>query len=322
MASVAGMVALGLGVTACSGSGSQGAIETPTPTPTVSSTAAPPPTGGTVKVSGPLDAKPKVTLPKPFAVDKTTVHVVHAGTGPTLKKDDLVKVDYVGYDGVSSKVFDSSWQRNEQQVFSLTPGALIPGFIDGLLGQKVGSRVEIEIPPAQGYGPAGGNAQAGIGATDTLVFVVDIRAANHPAAKVTGKQSKPVPGFPLVKLAKGVPDSFAPSKAKVTHAKSAVLIDGHGPVLKKGQTIKFTYAAAVMNSGQPFDNTYGRQAVTVPLDANLGIAGMADQLVGKRVGSRVELVLPKALAHASQLPSGVKDKNATVVFVLDILGAI
>ncbi|MGN6503185.1 MAG: FKBP-type peptidyl-prolyl cis-trans isomerase, partial [Pseudolysinimonas sp.] len=44
------------------------------------------------------------------------------------------------------------------------------------VGQTVGSRVVVIIPPDQGYGPQGGNASAGIAADDTLVFVVDILA--------------------------------------------------------------------------------------------------------------------------------------------------
>lgn len=55
-------------------------------------------------------------------------------------------------------------------------GQLIPGFDEGLVGQTVGSRVLLVIPPDKGYGTAG-NSQAGISGTDTLVFVVDILAA-------------------------------------------------------------------------------------------------------------------------------------------------
>jgi peptidylprolyl isomerase len=42
------------------------------------------------------------------------------------------------------------------------------------VGVPVGSRVMLVIPPALGYGPAGGQASAGITKTDTLVFVIDV----------------------------------------------------------------------------------------------------------------------------------------------------
>jgi len=54
---------------------------------------------------------------------------------------------------------------------------VIAGFDEGLVGQTVGSRVLLVIPPDKGYGPEG-NPQAGIGGTDTLVFVVDLLATD------------------------------------------------------------------------------------------------------------------------------------------------
>jgi len=44
-----------------------------------------------------------------------------------------------------------------------------------LVGQPVGSRVLLVVPPADGYGAAGSPPK--ISGTDTLVFVVDILAA-------------------------------------------------------------------------------------------------------------------------------------------------
>jgi len=83
----------------------------------------------------------------------------------------------VGAIYASGTVFDSSWSRGVPVTFSIGTGDVIPGWDSGLVGQPVGSRVLMVIPPAQGYG-AEGNSSAGISGTDTLVFVVDILAAN------------------------------------------------------------------------------------------------------------------------------------------------
>jgi len=40
--------------------------------------------------------------------------------------------------------------------------------------------VMLVIPPSLGYGPAGGNASAGIQKDDTLVFVVDVVGSAKP----------------------------------------------------------------------------------------------------------------------------------------------
>jgi len=58
----------------------------------------------------------------------------------------------------------------------------VPGWDKGLVGQTVGSRILLVVPPADGYGakgspPIGGEGSPPIGAKDTMVFVVDILAA-------------------------------------------------------------------------------------------------------------------------------------------------
>ena len=74
--------------------------------------------------------------------------------------------------------FDASWKRGQPFSFVIgkKPSQVIPGWDSGLVGQTVGSRVMLVVPPADGYGKAG-NSQAGIKPTDTLVFVVDVLGA-------------------------------------------------------------------------------------------------------------------------------------------------
>ena len=53
-------------------------------------------------------------------------------------------------------------------------GQVISGWEKGLVGQTVGSRSLLVVPPAEGYGAKGSPPL--IGPKDTLVFVVDILA--------------------------------------------------------------------------------------------------------------------------------------------------
>ena len=100
------------------------------------------------------------------------------GNGPVVIKGQTVVVQYVGATWATGKVFDASWNRSQPFGFTIdaTPSKVIPGWDQGLTGQRVGSRVMLVIPPAEGYGKTG-NPQAGIKGTDTLVFVVDILGA-------------------------------------------------------------------------------------------------------------------------------------------------
>ncbi len=87
-------------------------------------------------------------------------------------------VQYVGAIWRNGYVFDSSWKRSQPFGFTIgaSPSQVILGWDKGLVGQTVGSRVMLVIPPADGYGKTG-SPQAKIKGTDTLVFVVDILGA-------------------------------------------------------------------------------------------------------------------------------------------------
>ena len=94
------------------------------------------------------------------------------GQGQEVYPGASVIVHYQGTNMNTGEVFDSSWARGEPATFPTS--GVIPGFRDGLVGQNVGSRMLIIIPPALGYGPSGGTIDGSIGPDDTIFFVVDI----------------------------------------------------------------------------------------------------------------------------------------------------
>ncbi|PKH40501.1 peptidylprolyl isomerase [Nocardioides alpinus] len=98
------------------------------------------------------------------------------GDGPVVKEGQTLTVDYLGQVYNADKPFDESYSK-EPAEFPIGVGQVIDGWDQRLVGRTVGSRVILEIPPAQGYG-AEGNEQAGIKGTDTLFFVVDILGAS------------------------------------------------------------------------------------------------------------------------------------------------
>jgi peptidylprolyl isomerase len=118
------------------------------------------------------------TIATPTGDPSTTLVVqpLIKGSGPAVTAGQTLTVQYVGMIWASGKVFDSSWQRGAPTDFVIGAGQLIAGFDEGLVGQTVGSRVMLVIPPDKGYGTTG-NSQVGISGTDTLVFVIDILAA-------------------------------------------------------------------------------------------------------------------------------------------------
>jgi FKBP-type peptidyl-prolyl cis-trans isomerase len=143
---------------------SSGGGKLPTVTPATKANTSP-----TIKIPA------KVTAPKTMATQ-----VLIKGTGAKVKADQYVAVQYTGVNWRTGSVFDSSYNDGGVQTFQLTTttssgGGLIPGMVTGLVGQTVGSRVLLVIPPADGYGSSG-VSQVGIEGTDDLIFVVDILA--------------------------------------------------------------------------------------------------------------------------------------------------
>jgi FKBP-type peptidyl-prolyl cis-trans isomerase len=118
---------------------------------------------------------PPVTIPHGAPPKTLVARTLVQGSGHTVGKSNLVIAQYEGMIWASRKTFDSSWSRKAPAAFTVgaSPSQVIPGWDKGLVGQKVGSRVLLVIPPADGYGKTG-LSQAGIKGTDTLVFVVDI----------------------------------------------------------------------------------------------------------------------------------------------------
>ena len=121
------------------------------------------------------DAKgvPTVTVPKTAAPKKLVVQQLIKGTGPAVKAGQTLSAAYTGVIWNTGKQFDSSYTRGTPLTGPIGVGQLVPGFDKGIVGQPVGSRVLLVLPPAEGYGKSG-QPQAGIKGTDTLVFVVDV----------------------------------------------------------------------------------------------------------------------------------------------------
>jgi peptidylprolyl isomerase len=125
----------------------------------------------TVKVDD--KGQPTITVPKTTAPTKLVTQPLIKGTGDAVKSGQTITVHYTGVVWPGGKVFDSSFKRGQPASFPIGVGQVVKGWDQGLVGQTVGSRVLLVIPPALGYGK-NGQPDAGIKGTDTLVFVVDI----------------------------------------------------------------------------------------------------------------------------------------------------
>ena len=208
---------------------------------------------------------------------------------------------------------------------TLFTGTLLPGLATALKGQKVGSRVLAVLPPKYAFGAAG-DSSIGVGANDTVVFVIDMLKTFANNAGVTGKQVSDGGGaLPTVKAGaagKG-PTITIPKTAAPTTLQVKTLIKGTGAVVKKGQYIVVQYTGVNWRTKKVFDSSWSRrQPFATVIGEGQVIKGWDDGLVGQKVGSRVMLVIPPddGYGSAGNSSAGIKGTD-TLVFVVDILGA-
>jgi peptidylprolyl isomerase len=233
--------------------------------------------------------------------------------------------NYVAYDwaGKTSKLLGSTFTQGSPSLF--VGGQMITGVQKALVGQKIGSRVLAVVPPADGLGAQA--TSAGIGTSDTLVFVIDLNS-EFSLVSVPGKQTASGGGLPaVVAPASSTAGPTVNINTKATPPKDLqvkTVIKGAGPVVKKGDNIVVNYNGYIWRTGKSFQSSWSHpnQPYQTPIGEGAVIKGWDTGLVGQTMGSRVLLVIPPAQGYGSAGSSqaGIKGTD-TLVFVVDILAA-
>ncbi len=142
-------------------------------------TAVPPKPGLPTVTMGATPSDPaKIAVPKTTPPTETVVQPLIIGKGPKVVAGQTVRVSYTGVTWRDpSNPFDYSGKQPQGYVeFPIGTGKLIKAWDEHIVGQTVGSRLLLVVPPKDGYGTAGSGDQ--IKGTDTLVFVLDILDAS------------------------------------------------------------------------------------------------------------------------------------------------
>ncbi|MEO6472054.1 MAG: FKBP-type peptidyl-prolyl cis-trans isomerase [Aeromicrobium sp.] len=274
-----------------------------------------------VKVTG--GKTPTVTVGKNFKATKTTTKILKKGSGHKVVDGDAVTLDYVAVNGRTGKTFDSSFKSGSPLTTTIKSGSVLAGFVKGIVGKTVGSRVLIAIPPKDGFGAA--NTQLGLKATDTMVFLMDIVKADSVPEAASGKSQKLPDTLPKLVLDKAKhPSKFTKtSTTEATHKKmsASVAIEGSGPVVKAGQSITIQYVGEVYPDGKIFDESWSSAARTFQIGNGQLIKCWDDSLVGQKVGSRLVLVCPSDVAYGKAGRAPDIKGGDTLIFAVDLLAA-
>jgi FKBP-type peptidyl-prolyl cis-trans isomerase len=280
---------------------------------------------GLPSVTGDFGKTPVVTLPSTKPSGQFVVHTVIQGTGPTVSSSDFAVFNYSVVDWTTGKTLAAAYGKGGAPELLQPTQAVLPGLEDAVVGHKVGSRVVSIAPPGAATGQMSATAlqQNGVGAKDTLVFVVDVNQAVGTKDAVQGTQSASPADMPSVVATAGKAASFTipDSARKPKSLQTAVLIKGTGEKVTAGQTIVVQYTGATLANGKVFDSSWTDQgAFATPIGTGQVIPGWDQGLVGQTVGSRVLLSIPSNLAYGAK-GQGPIPANAPLVFVVDILAA-
>jgi peptidylprolyl isomerase len=307
-------------------SDSSKASDSASPSAPASESAAPPPK----IVDGPLPAvtagtkfgeKPTVAKGSGDPSDQLAVKTVVAGGGKVVAEGDFILAHYLGQIWDTAKVLDNSYDRKAPLLTQIAQGKTMEGWRYALTGKKAGSRVEFSVPPAWGFGKAG-NAQVGVKGTDTLVFVFDIEdtfGANSSAkGKVVAQDDAGLPKVGTNTDGKApsidVPKADAPTKLVANY-----VIEGDGDEVATKDTVLVQYKGVVWDTGKEFDSSYSRKELT-SFSLQQVVKGWSQGMAGKKVGSRVLIVVPPKLGYGDSPPAGSGiEKDSTMVFTVDIL---
>jgi peptidylprolyl isomerase len=120
-----------------------------------------------VRTPAALAKEPAIAPGGKKALTKLVVTPIVEGTGAKVRAGQTITTNYKLISYQTGKVLDSSWQRGPF-VTVIGAGQIIQGWDKAIPGQRVGSRLQLDVPAALGEGNQLGD----------LRFVVDILAAS------------------------------------------------------------------------------------------------------------------------------------------------
>ena len=276
-----------------------------------------------VSITGAVGTKPQVEWKTKFTANDVQTTTLTKGDGDTIAEGDQVQAQIWIGNGFSQKEAYSTYDQGGAQTLTLN-GQLSPVFADAIKGAAVGSRIVVTAPADELVGE-GGNADLGISNKDPLLVVIDL--LGKPKPPLDGPQGKPQPSPAwapklVTKGDKVTGLDFAKTPKPDGKLRSAVLVQGTGATVKKGQSITVNYLGQVYQAKQPFDESYTKEPATFGIGTGQVIPGWDKTLVGQKVGSRVILAIPpqEGYGKQGQPQAGIKGTD-TLYFVVDILGA-
>lgn len=278
-----------------------------------------------VTANGSIGTPPNVDFPTPLRSESPERVVIDAGDGEPIAAGQIVDFQVSLFDALSGELITRSAYDDEQE-----PQRRAAGTGEGLLAQSlqcaaVGSRLAVTGTIEDVFGAGALDPSLGLNDSDPVVLVFDVEATY--LARATGTPQLGASGIPAVVTAPdGTPGVTIPNEAPSTELRAHTLVLGAGVPLAEGDRAVLHYTALVWETGAIFSSSWDVGApVTFTVasyedDPNGVIPGLAQGLVGQRVGSQVIIVIPPELGYPEGQAPATIPAGSTIVYVVDVLG--
>ena len=231
-------------------------------------------------VTGELGQAPQMESGAGKAPTSLQVRVLYEGEGRSVTAKDQVLMDTLGNLWDGKTVMSTFRVGDSAQGYAMSE--VIPGWKQALIGKKLGSRVQITVPPQLGFQ---GEAAKRIPANSTMVFVIDLISAMDLSNVSALKQAKKIDKS-FDKLPKGLKISGAPG----SQPRVIMLYQGKGENLEPDDFPGVHLTAATFEQGQ-----WSKVSSSWPSGKMVSTPSTVQttpQFLGVPVGSRMVMLEP------------------------------
>jgi FKBP-type peptidyl-prolyl cis-trans isomerase len=283
-----------------------------------------------ITATGDVGEAPEVSFPTPVITTGLQTTILTTGEGETLFEGDIADIQASLFVGETGELLTTT-DYDPANPVRLTVGDVASAMAESIQCQTVGTRAATVLTVEDMYGADALDPSLNLANDDTLVLVTDI--GNRYLGRANGSLAAPAAGVPAVVTAPdGTPGITLPGSNPPSELRIANIRNGDGETVAEGDQVVVHYTGVLWNSDDVestvFDSSWERnQPSTFDAvemedgDASTGlIPGLAQALIGKKVGSQVITVIPPEFGYPEGSAPTSIPAGSTLVFVLDILG--
>jgi peptidylprolyl isomerase len=278
-----------------------------------------------VRVAGAVGARPTLSFGTPLKVGESGWRVLRQGTGDPIRVDQQFLLQLTLVNGRTGRTAISTLDPGQTaKTLRSTDEDLFPVLQKALVGRRQGARILVAAAAQDAYGDVGA-PQYGIKPGDPLVMVADVVAV-PPTTVLDGPDGttvKPARTLPRLVERNGEVTRLrftSRTMRKPTHLVVVPLVEGTGPPARDQSLVTIDDLGQLWGTGRVVTSTYGKEPMTFALGTGNVIKAWDRALVGVRRGSRLLVLAPPRLAFQKTGQPPEIPGNATLAYVIDVLG--